>query len=41
MAMKKKTVHSKATKQNALEKEENENSRDWLLDIDLLKFDRH
>jgi hypothetical protein len=39
--MKKKTVRSKATSLNALEKDERENLRDWLLAIDLLKFDNH
>jgi hypothetical protein len=41
MVMKKKTVRSKATSLNALEKDEKENLRDWLLDIDLLKCASH
>jgi|GEM_PF-4695455 len=38
--MKKKTVRSKPTSLNALEKDEKENLRDWLLDIDLLKCNK-
>ncbi|MGA2308894.1 MAG: hypothetical protein ABSG57_05015 [Candidatus Bathyarchaeia archaeon] len=39
--VKKRTVRSKASSLNALEKDEKENLRDWLLDIDLLKWDNH
>jgi hypothetical protein len=39
--MEKKTVRSKATSLNALEKAEKENLREWLLGIDLLKCNNH